>query len=94
MISQSIVQTPNASKYMKQLCNHFAHKLKVAVQEDTSSIEFPMGKCTLTVENDNLIVCCETDDVEGQERMQFAVEKHFKQFAWREEIEFVWAVPS
>ena len=40
--------TPNAGKYLAQLCKHFQHKLPAEWAEKAGSIEFPIGRRRLT----------------------------------------------
>ncbi len=46
--SRATVPTPDAARYLKRLCNHFAHKLPVELTEDRgvlTSISAPAA-CT------------------------------------------------
>ena len=36
-------ETPNASKYLVQLCKHFAHKIEVVYSDTEGTAHFPGG---------------------------------------------------
>ena len=46
-ISQARIATPLASRYLQQLCKHFAHKLPVEFDPQRGRIEFSIGLCRL-----------------------------------------------
>ena len=88
------VKTENASRYLQQLCKHWAHKLKVEFTHEKGSIVFPHdargaswpGDATLTLvaHADNLE--CRLDaSAEGQrDALQKAIANHLDRFAFRE----------
>lgn len=45
--STTTVSSDRASRYLQQLCKHFAHKVPVEFTTETGQITFPFGTCTL-----------------------------------------------
>lgn len=89
--SETRFDTPNASKYLQQLCKHFAHKLDVSFTEANGNIELPTGPARLEATAETLLITVEVDDIEKMDRAKNIVEKHLAKFAFRESMkEFVW----
>lgn len=91
MRSQAVVRTEHASKYLTQLCKHWAHKFEVSFDPVLGRIALPMGICTLTATPAALQV--DLDGVEGTDMSRFedVVADHINRFAHREgELTFPW----
>ena len=54
--SRAQVQTPNASRYLVQLCKHFAHKIEVEYDTRIGQAIFPFGTCTMLADEQQLIL--------------------------------------
>lgn len=76
--------TQHASRYLQQLCKHFAHKIEVRFDETSGTVQFPFGPATLTATQDELIACLTANTEEGLERGRGAIDRHLKTFAFRE----------
>ncbi len=76
--------TEHASRYLQQLCKHFAHKIEVQFDETSGQAQFPSGIATLTASPKELIVILSADSDEGLERSRGAIDSHLKTFAFRE----------
>ena len=87
---QSVIRTEKASRYLQQLCKHFAHKVKSECDAAAGRVEFPMGLCHILAETDTLTFYCQSSKTQGLLVMQGIIENHLERFAWREEIEFPW----
>lgn len=85
-------QTAFASKYLQQLCKHFAHKVSVTYDETKAEIDFPFGFCRMTAEEDALKIHCQTSEEGHLLRARTVIDDHLLRFAWKEELELVWAV--
>lgn len=83
-LSRATVATPDASRYLKRLCNHFAHKLPVELTEDRGVLRFDFGTCRLHATPDALLMDAEAADSEALERLQSVVVSHLDRFAWKE----------
>ncbi|NWG23062.1 MAG: DUF2218 domain-containing protein [Pseudorhodoplanes sp.] len=84
------VETPNASRYLQQLCKHFAHKRPVTFDERSGQIDFAIGACRLAaVENSLRITLSSADDAQ-MAQLQDVVVRHLVRFAFREELKIAW----
>jgi len=76
--SRADVTTAQASKYLQQLCKHWAHKFPVAFDPNHGAIELSHGRTVLDA------------DAEALERLETMVADHIKRFALREDLVFDW----
>lgn len=84
------VETENASKYLVQLCKHFAHKVEVDYDTTRARVEFPPGRCMITAGDGTLSFYCRSAEDRGIAVMQHILSDHLVRFAWREELVFNW----
>lgn len=77
-------QTPNASKFLQQLCKHFAHKVEVSHTEDAGEAALPSGPATLRAEPDALEVTVTGADADGLAAAKEVIDSHLVRFAFRE----------
>lgn len=82
--------TPNASKYLQQMCKHFAHKTEVEFNEHTAKVEFPFGTCHMQTDEIALRIACDITDPNKIEQAIYVIEVHLLRFAWRETVELNW----
>ena len=92
--STAVIATEHASKYLQQLCKHFAHKVSVDFDAERGQIDFPFGDCRLRADEKSLTIDCKTKTDEELARAQSVVFDHLKRFAWREELEANWSVSA
>ncbi|MBB3021115.1 hypothetical protein FHR70_004205 [Microvirga lupini] len=88
--SQAQVQTPNAGRYLIQLCKHFAHKIEVEYDAHNGQANFVFGTCSMRADETQLILQCSGDDETALMRVQDIVHKHLEGFAFREKPTIVW----
>jgi hypothetical protein len=88
--SQALVETQNASRYLVQLCKHFAHKIPVDYDPRKGRAEFPFGLCLMEARDDRLVLQCEGADEAALGRVQDVVQKHLEGFAFRENPKIEW----
>jgi len=84
------VATPNASRYLQQLCKHFAHKRPVTFDPQTGSIAFSSGECRLDARDGALTLSLTAPDATYLEQVQDVVARHLVRFAFREEMRIDW----
>ncbi len=77
-------ETPNASRYLQQLCKHFGHKIDVRFDEHSGEIALSAGPAALTATDTELVVFLKADDAEGLERSCNVIDNHLERFAFRE----------
>ncbi|WP_454684901.1 DUF2218 domain-containing protein [Ancylobacter moscoviensis] len=79
------VPTANASRYLQQLCKHWAHKLEVSFTPEHGEVKLPDGAfATMDAAPEALDVRIEAGDAEVLERMKDVVARHLDRFAFRE----------
>jgi hypothetical protein len=97
----AIVATPKASRYLQQLCKHWAHNLTVDFDAVQGRVIFPKsgrggewagdGIFTMTAMHDALTCRIEASAPAQLEGLKGAVERHLNRFAFREgELKFDW----
>ncbi|UWR47376.1 DUF2218 domain-containing protein [Phaeobacter inhibens] len=84
--------TPNASKYLQQICKHFAHKVAVTHDDTKGTVALGMGPATLTAEDQHLRAEVTAPTAEELDHARQIIDNHLKRFAFREEFEaMTWA---
>jgi len=86
----AVVHTDHASRYLQQLCKHFAHKLPVTFDPEQGVINFAMGECRLTATGSDLHLAIEAPNPADIERLAHVVASHLVRFAFREEMQVEW----
>jgi uncharacterized protein len=88
--AQARVATPNASKYLQQLCKHFQHKLPTSFDAEAGSISFPMGETKLAADAEALTLSVAAAGDEDLARLKDVVARHLERFAFRETLQIDW----
>lgn len=76
--------TPNASRYLQQLCKHFAHKVEARCDPVSGHIALASGPVTLAATDDRLVATIVAEDEPGLHRSRRVLESHLERFAFRE----------
>jgi hypothetical protein len=95
------VPTASASRYLQQLCKHWAHNLEVSFDAEQGRVVFPKDARGADWPGDGIFSMAATPETlecridatsEGQlEGLKGAVERHLNRFAFREgELVFNW----
>ena len=84
------ISSEKASRYLAQLCKHFAHKIPVEWSGTRGRADFGMGRCELTADADRLLVVCSAPTSDGLEKVKHIVEDHIVRFGWREKLTVTW----
>lgn len=93
--------TASGSRYLQQLCKHWAHNLAVEFTPDRGTVVFPKdargaswagdGLVTFTAEPEVLLVRIEASEPGQLEGLKGAVARHLDRFAFREApLTFEW----
>jgi hypothetical protein len=90
MNASAEIPTSHASRYLQQLCKHFAHKRPVTFDPRDGAIHFDIGDCKLHAEDETLRLDVESPDTEQLDRLKDVVERHLVRFAFREELSITW----
>ena len=85
----AIVPTKNASRYLQQLCKHFAHKVNVEFTPDTGTVSLPFGTCHLSADAEQLVLKG-TSETSNLPRLESFLGDHLSRFAFRENPTIDW----
>lgn len=84
--SSAVVRTENASRYLQQLCKHFAHRIEVEFTPTHGVCRFSVGTATLDADAGQLTIVAEARDDTALGETQHVIESHLLRFAFREEL--------
>lgn len=86
------VATPNAGRYLQQLCRHWTHELDVEFDETDGLVRFGEGTARLAAGADVLAISLEAHDDATLEKLRDVVVRHLDRFAFREApLPYRWA---
>ncbi|RWX60578.1 DUF2218 domain-containing protein [Mesorhizobium sp. M4B.F.Ca.ET.089.01.1.1] len=89
--SRADVATEHASRYLQQLCKHWAHKFPVEFDPHHGAIDLTsLGRTVMEADAKALHIAVAADDATSLERLETVVADHIKRFAFREELTFDW----
>jgi uncharacterized protein len=88
--SHANVATAHASRYLQQLCKHWAHKFPVEFDPNHGMIDLSLGRTVMDADGAALHITVSTDEPASIERLESVVADHIKRFAFREELAFDW----
>lgn len=88
--STAIITTASASRYLQQLCKHFAHKLPVSFDPAQGQIEFSIGTCRLQADETELRLDVTATNPAELPQFKDVVARHLVRFAFREELAIAW----
>lgn len=89
-ISNADVTTEHASRYLQQLCKHWAHKFPVTFDPNHGEIELTIGRTVMDADAAALRITLTASDTAQMDQLERVVEDHIKRFAFREELAFSW----
>lgn len=84
--STGTFETPNAAKYLAQLCKHFAHKVEASHTDQTGHVALPMGLCRLWAEAGQLRIEVTGEDDAALSKARQVIDSHLERFAFREDF--------
>ena len=83
--STARVPTTNGSRYLQQLCKHWAHKFEVEFTPEKGVVHLPEGTlATMDATHEALDVRLEATDETVLARMKTVLANHLDRFAFRE----------
>jgi len=88
--AEARVTTDRASRYLVQLCKHFAHKVHAEWTDEKGFADFGWGTCTPTAEAGARLQRAEAPDEEGLGRVQFVAGDHAQRFGARDNVTVEW----
>ncbi|PHP26592.1 DUF2218 domain-containing protein [Limimaricola cinnabarinus] len=95
ILDEGRFRTPNASRYLQQLCKHFAHKVEASYGTHDGRVAMPFGPLRLTATDEELIVRLSVETAEARDRARAVIDDHLARFAHREGFErMAWHGPA
>ncbi|WP_062014566.1 DUF2218 domain-containing protein [Aureimonas sp. AU4] len=88
--SLATVPTEHASRYLQQLCKHWAHKFPVEFTPEAGTIDLPAGRTALRADAAALSIAITAGEGGDLDRLETVVADHIQRFAFREELRFDW----
>ena len=88
--SSAFIETEHASRYLQQLCKHFAHKRPVEFDPSAGHIAFDIGDCRLSADEVGLRIDLVAPSPAAMHRLKDVVIRHLERFAFREDFEVEW----
>ena len=85
----AIVSTENASRYLQQLCKHFARKVEVEFTSEAGTVSLPFGTCQLSADAEQLVLKGTSEDA-NLPRLESFLGDHLARFAIRENPKIDW----
>ncbi len=84
------IPTKNASRYLQQLCKHWAHRATADYTKTAGRVTFDVWQVELEAAHNNLGVTIHIPDEKSQERYGKVVADHLQRFATQEELAIEW----
>ncbi|MEN3974159.1 DUF2218 domain-containing protein [Emcibacter sp. SYSU 3D8] len=88
--SSATIETEFASRYLQQLCKHFAHKIPVEFSKTAGRMEFEGNTCLLEADQKALTISIQAADADINRRLQDVIVRHLDRFAFRDRPEVRW----
>ena len=86
IVSTARYATPHASKYLQQLCKHFAHKVEVSFDAHRGTAALLSGPAELAADAEALTVRVTAPDLKGIITARYVIDSHLVTFAHREDF--------
>jgi hypothetical protein len=86
LVSQAHYPTLNASKYLQQLCKHFANKVTVSNDDTQGTVMLEPGPANMIADENGLTIRVTAEDAKGIIGARFAFDIHLVTFAHREDF--------
>lgn len=87
-------KTSSASKYLQQLCKHFAHKVPARYDTSKGEVDFVFGPCAFEASETELLVALQVAEKDHIEQARAVIDNHLERFAWKEELKLSWDEPQ
>ncbi len=84
LTATAFCETANGSKYLQQICKHFAHKVEVSYDAERGECALPSGRTSLIADDSGLRVKIEATDAAAIIDARFVIDRHLVTFAHRE----------
>lgn len=82
--AMAAVPTTSASRYLQQLCKHWAHRFPVTFDALRGDVRLAAARVILSAEPEQLKVDLQVDSLDDLPRMKAVLAQHLNRFAFRE----------
>jgi hypothetical protein len=89
-LSRAEVRTAHAVLYLRELCDHWAHRFTVEWDDEHGKIKLDRAYCTLMSSPAALSVYLEVEDAADQDDLEKLVADRLRHIGSQEELEFHW----
>lgn len=86
----STTQTASASKFLQQLCKHFAHKVPAERDANPGEVSFPFGKRHMEASGTCRMIHCKAGDAPKMRRARTVLDDRLELYARRRELKLQW----
>ena len=86
----AIVPTAHGSRYLQQLCKHWAHKFTVEFTPEHGTIDMGENRLVILDADAQKLTATVKTSEENLTRLEEVVANHVVRFAFREELIFNW----
>lgn len=83
-------KSERATRYMTALCHHFGRKVGANCNDANGWVQFPFGRCEMSVAGDELQLHAQAKDPDQLEQVVQIVSNHLDRFAFRENPKLNW----
>jgi hypothetical protein len=94
LVAEAQIRSERASRYLVQLCKHFAHKTPADYDGKRGRVDFQPGLCVMEAEDERLNLRCEAQSEPDLHRVKEIVAVHLERFARQEQIAVTWTDQS
>lgn len=84
LASHAFFETSLASRYLGQLCKHFAHRVEAHCTETQGQVEFDSGPATLSADREGLSMVVTGKDDAAITSARATIEEHLRLYAFKE----------
>ena len=88
--SRAEIATPQAGRYLTQLCKHFGHRCPVMLGATSGQIAFGGGDCRLHADAGTLSLALAAADDAELLALQDVIARNLLRFAFREPVQVKW----
>jgi len=89
-----VLQAQKSQAYFESLCKHFARKVEVKQENDKATVAFPMGLCTMLVEDTAMHFEASADDNEALDAVKHIIASHAVRFGELKNASIEWCPTS
>lgn len=84
LVTTAHYPTAHGSKYLQQLCKHFAHKVAVSHDASSGRVALPSAPAELSADPAGLTVRICAEDAKAMIHARYVIDSHLVTFAHRE----------